>query len=102
MPTKEKKTKAQIAAAAAAGSRSRKKVKTRKVEKARNNVFFDEALFKKFEAEVPKLRVITPFVVADRFKLAMSLARTGIRELESRGLIKRASDNQGSMIYTRC
>ncbi|EZG67238.1 ribosomal protein S25 [Gregarina niphandrodes] len=101
MPTKEKKTKAQIAQAAAAGSRARKKVKARKVEKVRNAVFFDEASYKKLETEVPRMKVITPYVVSDRLKITVSLARKGLRELESKNLIKRVSDYESSMIYTR-
>eukprot|EP01053_Blabericola_migrator_P000478 Blabericola_migrator_1__477@NODE_1115_length_5385_cov_108_807634_g762_i0_p3_GENE_NODE_1115_length_5385_cov_108_807634_g762_i0NODE_1115_length_5385_cov_108_807634_g762_i0_p3_ORF_typecomplete_len105_score33_51Ribosomal_S25/PF03297_15/1_9e31GntR/PF00392_21/0_0018MarR/PF01047_22/0_0024DUF4423/PF14394_6/0_0021HTH_27/PF13463_6/5_6e03HTH_27/PF13463_6/0_006DUF2250/PF10007_9/5_4e03DUF2250/PF10007_9/0_0046MarR_2/PF12802_7/0_0059TrmB/PF01978_19/0_027FaeA/PF04703_12/0_068Rrf2/PF02082_20/1_4e04Rrf2/PF02082_2 len=103
MPAKEKKTKAQIAAAAAAGSRSKKKKwgKGKKVDKARNAVFFDEPLYAKMRAEIPKSKLITPHTVADRLKITVSLARVAIKGLETEGLVKRVSDSPASMIYTR-
>eukprot|EP01057_Protomagalhaensia_wolfi_P002285 Protomagalhaensia_wolfi_Nauph_80__2284@NODE_2492_length_1076_cov_349_441659_g1952_i0_p4_GENE_NODE_2492_length_1076_cov_349_441659_g1952_i0NODE_2492_length_1076_cov_349_441659_g1952_i0_p4_ORF_typecomplete_len104_score42_03Ribosomal_S25/PF03297_15/3_2e31GntR/PF00392_21/0_00077DUF4423/PF14394_6/0_0032DUF2250/PF10007_9/2_9e03DUF2250/PF10007_9/0_0061TAF4/PF05236_14/0_024FaeA/PF04703_12/0_091HTH_27/PF13463_6/5_5e03HTH_27/PF13463_6/0_11BAF1_ABF1/PF04684_13/0_097_NODE_2492_length_1076_cov_349_441659_g19 len=102
MPAKEKKTKAQIAAAAAAGSRSKKKKwgKGKKADKAKNAVFFDEPLYAKMRAEIPKAKLITPHTVSDRLKITISLARIAIRGLEQEGLVKKVSDS-GSMIYTR-
>ncbi|OEH78348.1 putative R1 protein [Cyclospora cayetanensis] len=90
MAPKEKKTKEQIAAAAAAGSRKNKKKwsKGKSKEKLNYAVMFDQATVDKLLAEVPKMKLITPFTICERLRINASLARRGIRELHSQGLIK--------------
>nr|XP_027202205.1 40S ribosomal protein S25-3-like [Dermatophagoides pteronyssinus] len=103
MAIKEKKTKAQIAAAAAAGSRNKKKkwAKARRQEKIKKTVYFEPASYSSFKSEVPKMRVITPYILSEKFKLNLSIVRSALKELEQDGAIKRVSGTVGSLIYTR-
>merc|ERR1719359_2430851 len=89
MPPKEKKTKAAIAAAAAAGGSSKKKKKwnSGKVKEKTNNAFyFDEATYEK--------------LLSDKLRVNGSLARAAIRDLESKGLIKKVSTHNAQLLYT--
>ncbi|CDJ56581.1 R1 protein, putative [Eimeria maxima] len=90
MAPKEKKTKEQIAAAAAAGSKKNKKKwsKGKSKDKLNYAVMFDQATLDKFMAEVPKMKLVTPYTICERLRINASLARRGIRELYSKGLIR--------------
>ncbi len=44
-------------------------------------VLFDEATYEKLKSEVPKYKMITPSILADRLRINGSLARAAIREL---------------------
>ncbi len=51
--------------------------------------------------QVPKYKMISPSVLADRLRINGSLARAAIRELVSRGLIKPLVQHHSQMVYTR-
>lgn len=53
-------------------------------EKVNNLVLFDQATYDKLIGEVPKYKMITPSILADRLRLNGSLARAAIRELLSK------------------
>jgi len=91
------------AAAAAAGGKSKKKKwsKGKVRDKLNNAVLFDKPTLEKFYKEVPLYKLITPAVVSERLKLRGSLARAGLKELESKGLIKTVVSHHSQMIYTR-
>ncbi|CDJ47788.1 R1 protein, putative [Eimeria brunetti] len=104
MAPKEKKTKEQIAAAAAAGSKKNKKKwsKGKSKDKLNYAVMFDAPTLEKFKAEVPKMKLITPFTICERLRINASLARRGIRELHRQGLIRPLGDQHHShYIYTK-
>lgn len=44
-------------------------------------MLFDEATYEKLKSEVPKYKMITPSILADRLRINGSLARAAIREL---------------------
>eukprot|EP00386_Alphamonas_edax_P004450 GDKI01014062.1.p2 GENE.GDKI01014062.1~~GDKI01014062.1.p2 ORF type:complete len:113 (-),score=38.47 GDKI01014062.1:126-464(-) len=90
MAPKVQKSKEQKAAAAAAGGRSKKKKwsKGKVREKMNNLVVFDKATYDKLVSEVPKSKLITPSVIAERLKVNGSLARQACRELRNKGLAK--------------
>ena len=50
---------------------------------------------------MPAYKLITPSVVADRLRLQGSLAKQGLRHLESKGLIKLVVKHARQLIYTR-
>ena len=77
----QKKTKDAIAKAAAASRKSSKKKwsKGKVKEKLNNAVLLDPKQFKDVEKELPKMKLITISTVADRFKVAGSVARNLIR-----------------------
>lgn len=55
---------------------------------------------KSFVNELKKMKVITPFSVASRYELRLSVAREFLRELESKGLIRFVSKSRNLRIYT--
>ena len=66
-----------------------------------NKVQFEEELYTRFMAEVPKMKLITPSALVERLKINGSLARAAIRELENDDKIKRVSYHHSQWIYTR-
>ena len=50
-------------------------------------------------SEIKKLKVLTPYVVASRFNLRLSLARDLLEELEQRGVIQYVSGSRNIKIY---
>mmetsp|Transcript_19714 Transcript_19714/g.23458 ORF Transcript_19714/g.23458 Transcript_19714/m.23458 type:complete len:111 (+) Transcript_19714:43-375(+) len=104
MPPKvQQKSKEQKMAAAMAGGKSKKKKwskgKTR--DQNQNKVQFEEELYNRFKAEVPKMKLITPSALVERLKINASLARLAIKELESKDIIKRVSYHHSQWIFTR-
>lgn len=53
----------------------------------------------KFTAELKKMKVITPYSIASRFNLRMSIARDFLRNLERKGMVKFVSKSQNLRIY---
>lgn len=90
-------------AAAMAGGKSKKKKwskgKSRDVNQ--NKVQFEEELYTRFMAEVPKMKLITPSALVERLKINASLARAAIKELEANDQVKRVSYHHSQWIYTR-
>jgi len=70
-------------------------------DKLNNLVLFDKATYDKLYKEVPSYRLITPSVVSERLKIRGSLARRGLEELLSKGLIREVSKHHAQLIYTR-
>ncbi|CEM30526.1 unnamed protein product [Vitrella brassicaformis CCMP3155] len=104
MAPKVQKSKEAKAKAAAAGGRQKKKKwsKGKVREKANNAVMFDKETFDKLMKEIPKAKLITPAIIAERLKVNGSLARAAIRDLKAKGLIKMVGDHHhAQQIYTR-
>lgn len=99
----EIKSKEAKARAAMAGGKAKKKKwsKGKVREKLTNAVLFDQKTYDRLITEVPKVKLITPSVVSERLKVNGSLARAGIRELVSKGLIRVVSYHSKQGIYTR-
>lgn len=53
-----------------------------------------------FVNELKKMKVITPFSVASRYDLRLSVARGFLRDLERKGLIRFVSKSRNLRIYT--
>jgi len=49
--------------------------------------------------ELKKLKVLTPFTVASRFDLRLSVARDVLEELEQRGVVQFVSGSRNTKIY---
>mmetsp|Transcript_17037 Transcript_17037/g.50858 ORF Transcript_17037/g.50858 Transcript_17037/m.50858 type:complete len:109 (-) Transcript_17037:458-784(-) len=103
MAPKLQQTKEAKAAAAASNSKGKKKKwsKGKMKEKVNNAVLFDKAAYDKLLAEVPKYKMITPSVLADRLRINGSLARAAIVDLASQGVIRVVSRSGHQQIYTR-
>lgn len=50
-------------------------------------------------SEIKKLKVLTPYSVASRFDLRLSVARSLLEELEQRGVIQYVSGSRNIKIY---
>jgi small subunit ribosomal protein S25e len=86
-----------------------------------NKVQFEEELYTRFKAEVPKvthaqimcgggiddfkcglqMKLVTPSALVERFKINASLARSAIKELEANEIIKVVSKHHQQWIFTR-
>ena len=53
----------------------------------------------KMAAELKKLKVLTPYSVASRFELRLSVARELLREMERKGAVKFVSRSQHVTVY---
>jgi len=90
-----------LAAANSSKGKKKKWSKGKLKEKVNNMVLFDKATYEKLQTEVPKYKMITPSVLADRLRINGSLARAAIKELLGQGLIKVVSKSASQEIYTR-
>lgn len=50
-------------------------------------------------SELKKMKVITPYSVASRFNLRLSIARNFLEELEHKGMVKFVSKSRNLKIY---
>ncbi|XP_054843528.1 40S ribosomal protein S25-like [Eublepharis macularius] len=83
------------------GGKAKKKWSKGKVrDKFNNLVLFNEAMYNKLCKEVPNYKLITPAVISERLKICSSLARVGLQEVLSKGLIKLVSKHRAQVIYT--
>ncbi|CAM9743830.1 unnamed protein product [Chrysoparadoxa australica] len=86
-----------------AGGKGRKKKwsKQKNRDKMANEVLFKELTYNRLTTEVPKMKLITASALVERLKISGSLARSAIRELEEKGLIRVVSRHRAQLIYTR-
>ncbi|GIM08217.1 hypothetical protein Vretimale_12301 [Volvox reticuliferus] len=103
MAPKEQKSKEAKALAAANSNKGKRKKwsKGKQKEKVNNAVLFDKAVYEKLLNEVPKYKMISPSVLADRLRINGSLARAAIKELANKGLIKPIVHHHSQLVYTR-
>lgn len=66
-----------------------------------NAVLFEKAVYDKLMIEVPKYKMITASILADRMRINGSLARAAIKELASKGMITAIAKHSTQCIYTR-
>ena len=64
-------------------------------------VLFDKASYDKCVKDLPQYKLITPAIVCERFKVRGSLARSIIRELVRRNLVRPVVKHSRQEIYTR-
>jgi small subunit ribosomal protein S25e len=70
-------------------------------EKLNSKVLFDEDGWAKFQAEVPKMKLVTPSGLVERLKINASLARAACRYMEAEGQIASVEKHSKQMIFTR-
>ena len=70
-------------------------------EKMNSKVLFDEDGWLRLQAEVPKMKVVTPSALVERLKINASLARAACKFLESEGKITAIEAHNKQRIYTR-
>ena len=75
--------------------------KGRSREQLQNAVMFDKSTLEKLKNEVPKYKLITPSIISDRLKIAVSLAAKGLAHLAKQKAIRLVSRSSKFSIYTR-
>lgn len=75
--------------------------KSKSKEKLNSKVLFDEDLYSRFMTEVPKMKVITPSALVEKFKVNVSLARAALRQLLGEGKIEVVDVHNNQQIYTK-
>uniref|UniRef100_A0A0A9YVX0 40S ribosomal protein S25 n=1 Tax=Lygus hesperus TaxID=30085 RepID=A0A0A9YVX0_LYGHE len=94
--------KAKVEAANKGGKKTTKKwSKGHTREALQNAVMFDKDTYTKLRTEVPKYKVITPSLISDRLKIAVSLASAGLKQLCRERLIRLVSCSSKHRVYTR-
>jgi len=101
--TKSGKTPAKKKDAGGGGGKAKKKKwsKGKVRDKLQNMVLFDQATYDKLYKEIISVKLITPSVISERLKVRASLAKAGLRELHSKGLIKCVVKHGSQLVYTR-
>lgn len=86
----QKKSKEQIAKAAMASRKTSKKKwsKGGQKEKKDFNVFLNNEQFKDMAKEIVKMKLVTPSILSERFKVVMSVAKRAIRYFAQENKIK--------------
>ncbi len=95
----QKKSKEAIARAAQASRKTSKKKWSSGKQKEKKDlaVFVTSKQLADMEKEVQKMRLVTPSIVSDRFKVNCSIARQVIRHFASKNLV-RALDSQSRQL----
>jgi len=103
MPPKIQKSKeAKAKAAMSSGKGKKKKWSKGKVrDKLQNAALFDKTTWDKFKKDVPTWKVITPSICSERMKVRASLAKFGLRQLHSEGLITCVAKHSAQVVYTK-
>jgi len=68
-------------------------------EKKTPDIFMPDTKSGKIIEEVKKLKVLTPFAVASRFNLRLSIAKDFLEELESKGIVQLVSKSRNVRVY---
>jgi len=70
-------------------------------DKANHAVILDKSTADKLQKDVQSYRLISVAVLVDRLKINGSLARSAMKDLEEKGLIKKVVGHSKMQIYTR-
>lgn len=70
-------------------------------EKLNAKVLFDEDGWNRLQAEVPKMKLVTPSALCERLKINASLARAACKYLAEENKIQAVELHHKQMIYTR-
>lgn len=81
------------------GKKSEPKVKSH--EAVRRELIISEEQKQEIEKEIPKMRVITPSSIAQKFGIRVSIAKAILNEQESKGVIKKVTSQGRFKLYTK-
>lgn len=76
-----------------------KKEQEKVVEKEVRSVLVDEKMLETMEKEIPRMRVITPSEVSDKYGIRVSVAKAILKRLEEKGLIKLVSSDKRLKVW---
>lgn len=102
MPPKVGQTKKAKMEAANKGAKktTKKWSKGQSREALQNAVMFDKETYDKLRNDVPKYKLITPSIVSDRLKIAVSIAAAGLKQLCREKQIRLVSCSSKARVYT--
>lgn len=69
-------------------------------EKEQSGIVPPDAADEKVVGELKKMRVLTPYAVASRFNVRMSVAKGFLEQLEEDGVVQLVAGNHSLKIYT--
>uniref|UniRef100_A0A7S3SBG8 40S ribosomal protein S25 n=1 Tax=Strombidinopsis acuminata TaxID=141414 RepID=A0A7S3SBG8_9SPIT len=80
------------------GTKAKKKswTKVKVKDKLNNAVFLDQKQYDRCAKEIPKILMITRAILCDKFKVNGAVSRALIKDLASKGLIRRVGDHFAS------
>eukprot|EP00351_Strombidinopsis_sp_SopsisLIS2011_P000006 CAMPEP_0116875918 /NCGR_PEP_ID=MMETSP0463-20121206/8019_1 /TAXON_ID=181622 /ORGANISM="Strombidinopsis sp, Strain SopsisLIS2011" /LENGTH=121 /DNA_ID=CAMNT_0004522321 /DNA_START=181 /DNA_END=546 /DNA_ORIENTATION=+ len=80
------------------GGKTKKKswTKVKVKDKLNNAVFLDQKQYDRCAKEVPKILMITRSILSEKFKINGAVSRALIKDLASKGLIRRVGDHTAS------
>jgi len=89
--------------AAMAGGKGKKKKwsKGKARDKVDNKPLFSKEQWERFNAEVPKMKLITVSTVVEKLKISGGLARRALIEMAEEGAIRPVCLSRAQRIYTR-
>jgi len=79
----------------------RKKPEVKKAEFQRvvREVVVDDKLLKQIERDVANMKYITPYIIATKFNLRLSLAKSILKELAGNGTLTLVAPNKRAPLY---
>lgn len=78
----------------------RMKQQEKVVEKEVRKILVEEATLESMEKEIPKMKVITPSEISDKYGIRVSIAKSILKRLEEKGLIKLVSSDRRLKVWT--
>ena len=63
------------------------------------SVAIGDELMKTIKKEAPKMNAVTPYVIASKYNIKLSSAKTILRELEKANLLRKACGNHRVSVY---
>ncbi len=61
--------------------------------------FVPEDLYKRIVREIRREKYLTPYILAEKYSMTLSLAKRVLRRLEAEGLVELYSPNRRASIY---
>lgn len=78
----------------------RMEVKKPELQKTIREVVVTDKLLTQIERDTSKMKCITPYILAARYNVRISIAKNILRKLSEKELIKKISSNRRTLVYT--
>ncbi|MCS7385565.1 MAG: hypothetical protein NDF55_02330 [archaeon GB-1867-005] len=69
------------------------------VQKVIRSIVADENLVKQIERDVSRMKYVTPYIIATKFNLRLSLAKNILKELTGNGTLTLIAPNKRAPLY---
>lgn len=80
----------------------KRKVEVKKLELQKNvrEVVVTNKLTTQIEKEAVKMNYVTPYVIATKYNIRISIAKNILKNLSQKGILEKVSSNRRTIIYT--